>query len=97
MARATKKKVKLGFFTKLLLLVLLAALSWQLYRLHNQVADATAQKEQLSAQVQEQQQKNDTLKDGIENGGSQEEMEKIARNDLGLVSPGEKVFYDVSN
>jgi cell division protein FtsB len=24
-------------------------------------------------------------------------MERIARNELGLVSPGEKVFYDVSN
>ena len=100
MAKRTAKrtpKVRAGFFTKLLLFVLLVALGWQLYHLHNQVLEAQAQKIQLAAQVAQQQQKNDSLQESIDRGGSKEEMDEIARNELGLVSPGERVFYDVSN
>ena len=99
MAKAAKKsgRVKSGFFTKLLILVLLLALSGQLYLLHGQVAEAQAQKEALSSQVAEQQQINDQLQAGIDNGGSEEEMKKIAREELDLVDPNEKIFYDTSN
>lgn len=98
MARAEKKKrVKAGFFTKLLIFILVVALGWQLYHLHGQVQAAEAQKAQLSSQVEKQQQKNDALQKSINNGGSKEEMEEIARDELGMVSPGERVFYDVSN
>jgi cell division protein FtsB len=96
-AEKSKQKAKAGFFTKLLILVLLLALGWQLYQLHGQVESAQTQRDQLSAQVEQQQQKNDELQESIDNGGSEEEMKKIARDDLGLVSPGERVFYDVSN
>ena len=92
-----KKRARAGFFTKLLILVLLAALGCQLVRIHGQVKSAQGERAQLTAQVSEKQQENDTLSQGIENGGSQEQMEEIARDQLGLVSPGEKVFYDVSN
>lgn len=99
MAKAAGKngKVKTGFFTKVLLLVLLAALGTQLYRLQSQVAEAQAQKEELARQVEEQQQVNDQLQAGIDNGGSEEEMKRIAREQLGLVDPNEKIFYDTSN
>lgn len=92
-----KKHAKAGFFTKLLILVLLAALSWQLVRMHSQVQQAQGEKEQLTAQVTAKQRENDALSKEIENGGSQDQMEEIARDELGMVSPGEKVFYDVSN
>lgn len=99
MAKTAKKssKVKAGFFTKVLILVLLGALGSQLYHLHSQVAEAQAQKDALSYQVAEQQQTNDQLQAGIDNGGSEEEMKRIAREELGLVDPNEKVFYDTSN
>ena len=99
MAKAAKKssRVKAGFFTKLLILALLAALGGQLYHLHGQVAEAQAQKEALSARVTAQQQVNDQLRSGIDNGGSEEEMKKIAREELDLVDPNEKIFYDISN
>ena len=96
-AEKNKKKARAGFFTKLLLLVLLVAMGWQLYRLHGQVQAAEVQKAQLAAQVEQQKKANDTLQDGIDNGGSQQEMEKIARDELGMVSPGERVYYDKSN
>lgn len=92
-----KKRARASFFTKLLILVLLAALGWQLVRIHDQVKSARSEKAQLATQVSAKQQENDTLSKGIKNGGSQEQMEEIARDQLGLASPGEKVFYDVSN
>lgn len=95
--RTTRKKAKAGFFTKLLILVLMAALGWQLYSLRTKLKDAKVQKQQLAAQIEKKQEENDTLQDSIDRSGSEEETEKIARNDLGLVSPGEKIFYDVSN
>ena len=76
---------------------LLVALSGQLYLLHGQVAEAQAQKDALSSRVAEQQQINDQLQAGIDNGGSEEEMKKIAREELDLVDPNEKIFYDTSN
>lgn len=92
-----KKRARAGFFTKLLLLVLLVALGWQLYRIHGQVETAQAQRQQLAAQVAAQQADNDALRRSIADGGSQEEKERIARDELGVVSPGERVYYDVSN
>lgn len=92
-----KQRTRASLLTKVLVLVLLAAMGWQLYNLRNQVADAQAQKEDLAAQVETQQQANDALSADIAAGNSQEKMEEIARDDLGMVSPGERVFYDVSN
>lgn len=91
------KRIRMSLFTKVLLLLLLAGIGWQLYRLNGQVEEASAQKAQLAAQVEQQRQKNDALSESIESGGNQEQLEEIARDELGLVGPGEKVFYDVSN
>lgn len=97
MAKSAKKKAGMGIFTRILILALLAALGWQLYHLHTQVENAQAQQQLLTAQVQTRQQENDQLEQSVQDGGSQEEKEKIARDQLGLVSPGERVFYDISN
>lgn len=90
-------KSSVGVFTKLLILALLLALGWQLYLLREQVQEAQTQKSQLTDQVQQQQQTNNALKADIADGGSQDKMEEIARDQLGMVAPGDKVFYDVSN
>jgi len=97
MAVKGRKRARAGILTKLLLLVLLVALGWQLYHLHSRIQDAEAEKASLAAEVQKQQQANDALSDEIKNGSSQEQLQKVARDELGLVSPGEKIFYDVSN
>ncbi|MDY3281225.1 septum formation initiator family protein [Dysosmobacter sp.] len=98
MAKTEKRPpVRAGFFTKVLLCVLLAALGFQLYHLQGQMEAARAQQQQLAAQVALRQQENDALQESIDHGGSEEEMKKIARDELGLVEPNEKVFYDTSN
>ena len=96
MAKAPKKrKLASGFSVRLAILALLVLLGWQVWRMQDQLETARTQEQQLRQQVQLQQQANDALQKSIDQGGSQEEMERIARDELGLVTPGERVFVDI--
>ena len=100
MARQKKQprqRVRASLFTKVLILVLLGGIGWQLVRLRDQVEAAEAEKARLETQIQAQQQENDALAADIAEGNTQEKMEEIARETLGLVYPGERVFIDKSN
>lgn len=97
MAKAEKKRHGGGILLGVAVVLLLGVLGLQLHQLKGQVADAEAQKALLQAQVQEKQQENDALQRDIDQGGSQDVKERIARDELGEVSPGEKVFYYVGN
>ena len=100
MARQKKQprqRVRASLFTKVLILVLLVGIGWQLVRLRDQVEAAEADKARLDTQIQAQQQDNDALAADIAEGNTQEKMEEIARETLGLVYPGERVFIDKSN
>ena len=97
MARQKRRRVRSSLMTKILVLALLGGIGWQLHALQGQVETAQAKKDALAAQVQTQQQENDALSADIAEGGTQEKMEEIARDELGLVAPGDRVFYDVSN
>ena len=98
--RASKGKrrvVHAGPLTKLLLVVLLLGIGWQLYRLQSQVEAAQVEKDRLAAQVECKRQENDALAADIAAGSTQEKMEEIARNELGMVYPGEYVLCDGVN
>ena len=100
MARQKKQprqRVRASLFTKVLILVLLVGIGWQLVRLRDQVEAAEAEKARLETQIQAQQQENDALAADIAEGNTKEKMEEIARETLGLVYPGERVFIDKSN
>ena len=92
-----KQRPKRRIFPKLLILVVLAAIGWQLNSLNGQVQRAQEEKDVLEAQVEMQRQENDALSDDIAEGPTQEKMMEIAREELGLIAPNERVFYDVSN
>ena len=90
-----KKKVdrpKAGFLTKVVIVVLLVAVGWQIYDLRGQIAGAQTEKENYAAQVEEKKQENAALRDDIAEGPTQEKLEDIARDELGYVKPGEYVF-----
>lgn len=96
-AKAQKGKRRVlhaGPLTKLLLLVLLLGIGWQLVRLQDQVKAAQAEKDLLAAQVETQRQENEALTADIAAGGTQEKMEEIARDELGMVFPDEYVLCD---
>ena len=91
------QKARSGFFTKVVLLLLLVGIGWQLFQLSGQVREAEAERDAVSGQVEAQRQENAALEEDLQTGATQEQMEEIARDELGMVAPGEKVFYDVSN
>ena len=97
MAKRKQERRRTGLMTKLLILVVLAAIGYQLYGLRAQVEKAQAEKERYAAQVEALRQENETLTADIAEGATQEKMEQIARDELGLVTPGEYVFYNTSN
>ena len=92
-ARSRKKvKVRARPLTKLVILVLLVAIGWQLYGLRSQVRRAQEEREQYAALVAEKQRENAALEADITEGPTDEKLEEIARDELGLVKPGEYVF-----
>lgn len=90
-ARATKK-AKTGPLTKLIIVVLLAIISWQLYGLQDQLERARSERDLYAAKVAAQQQENAALEADIAAGPTDEKLQEIARDELGLVKPGEYVF-----
>ena len=87
--RQPKKRSRGSVLTKLLILVILAAIGLQL---HSQVQDAQAQRDALTAQVQAQEQENAALAADIAEGATEDKMKEIAQEELGLISPNQRVF-----
>lgn len=92
--RKTPRAVKLraGLLTKLLIVILLAALVCEVYALREQVSEAEAEKARIAALVEGKRQENDVLRADIKEGCTPEKMQEIARRELGWVLPGEYVF-----
>ena len=84
--KTARKKQGGGTLPKLLLLALLLLIGAHLLNLRQEISRAEAEKQTLSAQLEQQQRENDP-----------EYLQELAREQLDMVSPGEKVFYDVSN
>lgn len=81
-----------GFLTKIVVFGLLIYLSTYLLTLQGQISETQAQQAELEQQVAEQTQLNAKLADDIANSDDPERIQDIAREKLGLVLPGEKVF-----
>jgi len=91
------KLKKAGFTTKILITVLVVYASISLVTVQSQVEESRKVRDELKAQVAEAAQENAELRYQIEHAGDPDTIEAIARNKLGLVKPGEKIFYDVGN
>lgn len=83
---------KAGFLTKIVILALLIAASVTLLRMQGQIAQAQREREELQQQVSRQTQVNADLRDAVDHSGDPDRQADIARNELGLAAPGEKVI-----
>ena len=90
------KLKRAGAGTKILILVLLAAVTIAILTVSAQLNTAQADKEALEQQVQAQVEANAALADDIAHSNDPEYLENIARTELGLLEPGEIVFVDTS-
>ena len=86
-----------SLLTKILVLVLVVYATVTLVSLQNQVTIREAEAERLQAEIETARQENLRLEQAIETLDTDEGVETVARQKLGLVSKGEIVYYDVGN
>ena len=86
-----------SIFTKIVIIALIAYAAVMLVRMQGRIAEAEADRAVLQAKVDAALLENAELEYDIAHAGDPEIIAEIARSKLGLVMPGEKIFYDVSN
>lgn len=86
-----------SIFMKIVILALLVYAGITLSNTKNRITQARADQAQLQSAVDAVRQENAELEYNITHAGDPETIASIARAKLGLVMPGEKVFYDVNN
>ena len=83
---------KAGLITKIVVLILLVYLATSLLHLRTRINAAQATRDALDQQVTAQTQQNAELADAIEHSDDPDRIAADAREKLGLVTPGEKIF-----
>ena len=79
--------------TVLILAALLIGISLQIFRMFGQLQSARAEEAVYAQQLEALRETNRQLREDLDNSGSQALIEDIARDKLGMVTPGEKVFH----
>ena len=82
--------------TKIVILAIIVYAGISLVSLKVQVSSAREKRDTLQGQVDTVLQNNTELQFQIDHSTDSETIEDIARDKLGLVKPGEKIFYDIS-
>ena len=89
-----KKAARSGSrLTVLILAALLVGIGLQICRMFGQIRSAQAEEAVYAQQLAELRETNRQLQEDLDNSGSQALIEDIARDKLGMVTPGEKVFH----
>ena len=94
---AGPRKKRASLLAAALILVLLLLMGWRLMGLRAQLSAAQAERDTLAERVARQEQENRSLEAALERAEDPEYLQELARDQLGMVSPGQKDFYDVSN
>ena len=88
---------KASIFTTLVIAVLMVYALISLFVVHRQTRQLQDRAATLQQQVSEMTQANAELKYQIDHSEDDDMIESVAREKLGLVKPGEKIFYDTSD
>ena len=86
------KRKHTGILTKILLVVLLVYAATSLVKMSGKIKEETQKQEEIQQQVDELKKENEDMEYAIDNSEDESVIEDIARAELGLVYPGEKVF-----
>lgn len=86
-----------GIITKIAVLTLVIYAAVTLVGLRVKTEAATAQQEQLRREIHEMARQNAELQHQIEHRDDDETIADIAREELGLVAPGEQIFSGPGN
>lgn len=83
---------KASFLTKIVVMIMLIAASVTLLRLQGQITAAQAERDALQLRLAKQIQRNADLQDAVEHSEDPDRQADVARSELGLVAPGEKII-----
>ena len=97
MAKQKKKAKKSSGIVLLVVLLLIGVVGFELVNVYGQIATAQEQERQLATQVQQQKEANASLQQDLARADDEEFIKELAREELGLTEPGERIFYDVNN
>ena len=92
-----RKKRGSGFLTKLLIVAFAVYSVTSIISQQIKINDQRTQNQNMKAEVEHQKLKNDELRTTIEAAGTDEFYEEIARDKLGYIKPGERIFVDISS
>lgn len=92
-AKAPRKRKPASKLTVMILAVLVIALSIQIIRMNGQIRAAQQEEAVVAQRLAEIQEVNRQLQDDLDNSTDPALIESIARDQLGMVHEGEKVFH----
>ncbi len=93
---APKKVQKRSFILTLGIILLVGYFVISIISLQSTIKERRAELEQKNAAYEQQLADNERLQSIVDDEDKSEYMEQVAREKLGFVMPGEKVFYDVT-
>ena len=100
MARTTKRKLKkVSGKTLTKALLILAACVYVGFTLVKQqitLSDCSDMADEYKAKIAEAESENQRLEEELEKAGTDEYLERVAREELGLVKANERVFIDIT-
>lgn len=91
-----KGKRKNSVILVLLLLAVAGTFAVRLVQLQIGIREQEQELGNLEAAYVQQQQDNDSLRKKLDNADEAQYIERVARDSLGLIKPGEKVYVDAS-
>lgn len=91
-----KRKRKNSVILVLLLLAVAGTFAVRLVQLQIGIREQEQALDHLNAAYVQQQQDNDALRKKLDNADEAQYIERVARDRLGLIKPGEKVYVDAS-
>ena len=96
MREVKKKKKKTDLFFKLALFLIAIISAVQLISIHSSISANEEQLAKLEQELAVTTAENEQLQQQLEQGVTDEYIENIAREQLGYVSPFERIFIDVA-
>ena len=92
-AKKTEKKRPSSRLTAIILVVLLLGVGIQLYNMFGQLQAARAEQEVYAQRLADLLETNERLESDIARSDDPAFIENVARNQLGMVKPNEKIFH----
>lgn len=92
-----EKRNSRSFFLTLAVIAVMGYFVISLISLQIEIRDKSQEVEDAKAQYEEIQLENEELESFLEDGDESAYIERIARDILGYVLPGERVYYDISS